>query len=202
MGRKPNCRIAKMRIFVEKSHDKGFCIGSGAIESAISTVVQQRCKLVGQRWTKRVTAVLNIRAVFKSSKKAELRKLICAQMGLKTAAFSRPKSMNFDLPQNNIKKNLQTCKPDSVLPLEEFCHLSGLACHHGDLRCLPPLPRPPKRVIRARAAPVRWPKPGNKVYMAFQPARFIPLACCHTTACALTAHFHPYPGKSRGGYFL
>lgn len=92
-----------------------------------------------------------------------------------------------------VKKNLQTYKPDSVLPFEEFCHLSGLACHHGALRCLPPLPRPPKRAIRARAAPVRWPKPGNKVYMAFQPARFIPLTCCHATACALTAHFHPYP---------
>ena len=44
-----------------KSMSKGYCIGNGAIESAISTV----CKLVGQRWTKRVAAVLNIRAVFK-----------------------------------------------------------------------------------------------------------------------------------------
>lgn len=76
----------RYRMKYQEYRAKGFCIGSGAIESAISTVVQQRCKLVGQRWTKRVTAVLNIRAVFKSSKKAELRKLICAQMGLKTAA--------------------------------------------------------------------------------------------------------------------
>lgn len=64
----------------------GYCIGSGAIESAISTVVQQRCKLVGQRWTKRVTAVLNIRAVFKSGKKEKLRNIINAKMGYKNAA--------------------------------------------------------------------------------------------------------------------
>ena len=59
----------------------GYCIGSGAIESAISTVVQQRCKLVGQRWTKRVAAVLNIRAAFKSNKRPKIRKLINYQMG-------------------------------------------------------------------------------------------------------------------------
>lgn len=76
----------RYRMNYHEYRSKGYCIGSGAIESAISTVVQQRCKLVGQRWTKRVTAVLNIRAVFKSGKKAELRKLICAQMGLATAA--------------------------------------------------------------------------------------------------------------------
>lgn len=64
----------------------GFCIGSGAIESAISTVVQQRCKLVGQRWTNRVTAVLNIRAVFKSQKRDNLRTVISQQMGERMAA--------------------------------------------------------------------------------------------------------------------
>jgi len=64
----------------------GYCIGSGAIESAISTVVQQRCKLVGQRWTKRVQAVLNLRAAFKSNKRAAIRKLINNQMGTKLAA--------------------------------------------------------------------------------------------------------------------
>lgn len=64
----------------------GYCIGSGAIESAISTVVQQRCKLVGQRWTDRVAAVLNIRAVFKSGKKEKLRNVINAKMGHKNAA--------------------------------------------------------------------------------------------------------------------
>lgn len=64
----------------------GYCIGSGAIESAISTVVQQRCKLVGQRWTKRLNAVLNMRAVFKSHKRDSLRNVIAIQMGLARAA--------------------------------------------------------------------------------------------------------------------
>jgi hypothetical protein len=64
----------------------GVCIGSGAIESAISTVVQQRCKLVGQRWTNRVTAVLNIRAVFKSKKRDKLRSVISQQMGERMVA--------------------------------------------------------------------------------------------------------------------
>ena len=64
----------------------GYCIGSGAIESAISTVVQQRCKLVGQRWTERVTAVLNIRAIFKSGKREKLRSLINSQMGYAKAS--------------------------------------------------------------------------------------------------------------------
>lgn len=64
----------------------GYCIGSGAVESAISTVVQQRCKLVGQRWTEKVTAVLNIRAIFKSGKRDKLRALISQQMGGQMAA--------------------------------------------------------------------------------------------------------------------
>lgn len=64
----------------------GYCIGSGAIESAISTVVQQRCKLVGQRWTKKVTAVLNVRALFKSGKREKLRAIINQQMGHYEAA--------------------------------------------------------------------------------------------------------------------
>lgn len=64
----------------------GYCIGSGAVESAISTVVQQRCKLVGQRWTEKVTAVLNIRAIFKSGKRDKLRTLINQQMDGKKAA--------------------------------------------------------------------------------------------------------------------
>lgn len=64
----------------------GYCIGSGAIESAISTVVQQRCKLVGQRWTNRVTAVLNIRAIFKSGKRDKLRAILNQEMGASKAA--------------------------------------------------------------------------------------------------------------------
>lgn len=65
---------------------KGYAIGSGAIESAISNVVQQRCKLVGQRWTIRVRAVLNLRAAFKSNKHKEIRKLINCQMGYQWVA--------------------------------------------------------------------------------------------------------------------
>jgi hypothetical protein len=76
----------KYRMKYDEYRSAGYCIGSGAIESAISTVVQQRCKLVGQRWTKRVAAVLNVRAAFKSGKRAEVRKLISQQMGYEDAA--------------------------------------------------------------------------------------------------------------------
>lgn len=64
---------------------KGYCIGSGAIESAISTVVQQRCKLVGQRWTDRVQSVLNLRTAYKSGKQVQIRQLIRKKMGLAIA---------------------------------------------------------------------------------------------------------------------
>lgn len=76
----------RFRMKYDQYLEKGYCIGSGAIESAISTVVQQRCKLVGQRWTKRVKAVLNIRALYMSSKKDNLLKIINAQMGHSIAA--------------------------------------------------------------------------------------------------------------------
>jgi len=66
--------------------EKGLCIGSGAIESSISTVVQQRCKLVGQRWTGRVQSVFNIRALYMSNKKDNLIKIINQQMGYNIAA--------------------------------------------------------------------------------------------------------------------
>ena len=58
------------------------------------------------------------------------------------------------------------------------------------LRCLPPLPA--RRPMRE---PHISPK-GRKVYMAFQPARFIRSSICIGKPCALTAHFHPYPEKS------
>ncbi|MCB0847689.1 MAG: hypothetical protein KDE26_30765, partial [Bacteroidetes bacterium] len=76
----------RYRMKYDEYRKAGYCIGSGAIESAISTLVQQRCKLVGQRWTKKVTAVLNIRAVFKSGKRDKLRSLINRQMGYAHAA--------------------------------------------------------------------------------------------------------------------
>jgi hypothetical protein len=68
------------RMKYDEYRNQGHCIGSGAIESAVSTVVQQRCKLVGQRWTQRVQAVLNLRAAFKSGKRSQIRKLINQQM--------------------------------------------------------------------------------------------------------------------------
>jgi hypothetical protein len=74
------------RMKYDEYRAKGHCIGSGAIESAVSTVMQQRCKLVGQRWTQRVQAVLNLRAAFKSGKRSQLRKLISQQMGYQNAA--------------------------------------------------------------------------------------------------------------------
>ena len=76
----------RYRMKYDEYRAAGYCIGSGAIESAISTVVQQRCKLVGQRWTQRVTAVLNIRAIFKSGKRDKLRMMINQQMGYAKAA--------------------------------------------------------------------------------------------------------------------
>lgn len=46
---------------------RGFLIGSGAIESAHRTVLQQRMKLSGQRWTKKgFQQIANIRAAKKS----------------------------------------------------------------------------------------------------------------------------------------
>jgi len=67
----------KYRMKYNQYLEKGYSIGSGAIESAIGTVVQQRCKLVGQRWTDRVNPVLNIRAVYMSKNM----KIISHEMG-------------------------------------------------------------------------------------------------------------------------
>lgn len=74
------------RMKYDEYRKAGYCIGSGAIESAISTVVQQRCKLVGQRWTGRVAAVLNLRAAYKSGKQDGIRQIIDKQMGHSWAA--------------------------------------------------------------------------------------------------------------------
>ena len=76
----------RYRMHYDEYRKAGYCIGSGAIESAISTVVQQRCKLVGQRWTKRVKAILNLRAAFKSDKRSSVRHIINHQMGYKSTA--------------------------------------------------------------------------------------------------------------------
>lgn len=76
----------RYRMKYQEYLDKGFCIGSGAIESAISTLLQQRCKLVGQRWTDRVAAVLNLRAMYMSQKKDKIIQIISEHMGASLAA--------------------------------------------------------------------------------------------------------------------
>lgn len=55
---------------------KGYLIGSGAIESAVRSVAQQRCKLSGQRWNKGLQPVLNIRAFYRSGKDKRMEKII------------------------------------------------------------------------------------------------------------------------------
>lgn len=58
---------------------KGYLIGSGAIESAARSVVQQRCKQTGQRWGQQgAKAVLNIRAMYQSGKQKRMKKIIVA----------------------------------------------------------------------------------------------------------------------------
>ena len=48
---------------------KGWCIGSGAVESACKTVVGQRLKLAGMRWSEDgADAVCHLRAVYRSEK--------------------------------------------------------------------------------------------------------------------------------------
>lgn len=76
----------RFRMKYDQYLEKGYYIGSGAIESAISTVAQQRCKLVGQRWTNRVQGVLNIRSLYMSDKKSKLLNIISQQMGRARAA--------------------------------------------------------------------------------------------------------------------
>ena len=57
--------------------DKGYLIGSGAIESAQRTVVQQRLKRSGQRWTlKGAQQVLNLRTKNLSNKWNEVTNLV------------------------------------------------------------------------------------------------------------------------------
>jgi len=76
----------RFRMKYDQYLEKGYYIGSGAIESAISTLAQQRCKLVGQRWTNRVQGVLNIRSLYMSDKKDKLLNIITQHMGGSKAA--------------------------------------------------------------------------------------------------------------------
>jgi hypothetical protein len=48
----------------------GYCIGSGAIEAAHRTLIQQRMKRSGQRWSPiRAQQLLKLRVAFKSNRK-------------------------------------------------------------------------------------------------------------------------------------
>lgn len=66
----------KHRMRYDEYLRQGYMIGSGAIESAVRSVMQQRCKLSGQRWGNGAQAVLNIRAVYLSGKGARMEKFI------------------------------------------------------------------------------------------------------------------------------
>ena len=56
--------------------DQGLLIGSGAIESAVKCVAQQRCKLAGQRWSNGLQPVFNLRAIYKSGKGKRMERII------------------------------------------------------------------------------------------------------------------------------
>lgn len=58
---------------------KGYLIGSGAIESAVRSVAQQRCKLSGQRWNKGLQPVLNIRCIYRSGKEKRMENIISSR---------------------------------------------------------------------------------------------------------------------------
>lgn len=56
---------------------KGYCLGSGAIESAHRNIVQQRLKLSGQRWSLNgAQQIVNLRAYHKSNRWDEVVELI------------------------------------------------------------------------------------------------------------------------------
>jgi hypothetical protein len=69
-----------VRMKYDEYRDQGLLIGSGAIESAARSIVQQRCKLSGQRWCDEgsLQAVLNLRALYKSGKRKRMDKIILA----------------------------------------------------------------------------------------------------------------------------
>ena len=57
--------------------EKGLTIGSGAIESAQKSVIQQRLKLSGQRWSiKGAQYIANLRCAYKSNNWKSIQYLI------------------------------------------------------------------------------------------------------------------------------
>ncbi len=90
----------------------------------------------------------------------------------------------------STKKALQTCKPDSVLVAESLPFIWADASRRGSA-----LPTPLAGSCRSRCAShTSSAEAKRKVYMAFQPARFIRPPTCVGAPCALTARFHPYRG--------
>ena len=59
--------------------EQGLLIGSGAIESAVKCVAQQRCKLSGQRWGNGLQPVFNLRAIYKSGKGKRMERIILSR---------------------------------------------------------------------------------------------------------------------------
>jgi hypothetical protein len=67
----------KKRMLYKTYTDKGYLIGSGAIESAHRHVIQQRMKLAGQRWTlDGVQQIANLRVAYKNKCEGNIRKII------------------------------------------------------------------------------------------------------------------------------
>jgi hypothetical protein len=65
------------RMMYKSFIDKGLLIGSGAIESAMKSVLQQRMKLSGQRWTKKgFQNLANLRVVYKSNQWEKVSELV------------------------------------------------------------------------------------------------------------------------------
>jgi hypothetical protein len=67
------------RMYYQTYQDKGYLIGSGAIESAHRHVLQQRFKLSGQRWSlKGFEQICNLRVTLKNKQEHILKKVIYA----------------------------------------------------------------------------------------------------------------------------
>ena len=64
-------------MYYQSFQEKGYFIGSGAIEAAHRHVLQQRLKLSGQRWTKDgFQSVANLRACYKSKQDHKIKKWV------------------------------------------------------------------------------------------------------------------------------
>lgn len=65
------------RMYYKTYQDNGYLIGSGAIESAHRTIIQQRLKLSGQRWSiGGAQQIMNLRAFQKSNRWSEVVNII------------------------------------------------------------------------------------------------------------------------------